>query len=89
MASQWKARVQRTTITISSADKQTGLRGSGTVITFPGFLKLYEEGKDDTPDEKDGPTLPAVNAGDALNVEKIAPGNTLPSRRRATAKPRL
>ena len=74
MASQMEsARVQRTTITISSADKQTGLRGSGTVITFPGFLKLYEEGKDDTPDEKDGPTLPAVNAGDALSVEKIAP----------------
>ena len=36
-------------------------------------MKLYEEGKDDTPDEKDGPTLPAVNAGDALNIEKIAP----------------
>ena len=38
MASQMEsARVQRTTITISSADKQTGLRGSGTVITFQGF----------------------------------------------------
>ena len=36
-------------------------------------LKLYEEGRDDTPDEKDGPTLPAVNAGDALSVDKIAP----------------
>ena len=36
-------------------------------------MKLYEEGRDDTQDEKDGPTLPAVNADDALSVEKIAP----------------
>ena len=60
MASQMEnARVQRTTISISSADGLTGLRASGTVVTFAGFLKLYEEGKDDEADEKDGPRLPA------------------------------
>ena len=62
MASQMEnARVQRTTISISGADGLTGLRASGTVITFSGFLKLYEEGKDDEADEKYGPRLPQVN----------------------------
>ncbi len=74
MASQMEsARVQRTTITISSQDHLTGLRASGTVITFAGFLKLYEEGKDDSDDEKDGPNLPQVSAGEALTVSKISP----------------
>ena len=74
MASQMEnARVQRTTITISGADGLTGLRASGTVITFSGFLKLYEEGKDDEADEKDGPRLPQVNEGEKLDVFKISP----------------
>lgn len=74
MASQMEnARVQRTTITISGADGVTGLRASGTVITFSGFLKLYEEGKDDEADQKDGPRLPQVNEGEAVNVAKISP----------------
>ena len=74
MASQMEnARVQRTSITISGADGVTGLRASGTVITFAGFLKLYEEGKDDEADQKDGPRLPQVNEGEAVNVAKISP----------------
>ena len=74
MASQMEnARVQRTTITISSEDRLTGLRASGTVITFAGFLKLYEEGKDDGEEEKDDPTLPQVSEGETLSVQKISP----------------
>jgi DNA topoisomerase-1 len=74
MASQMEnARVQRTTITISGADGVTGLRASGTIVTFSGFLKLYEEGKDDEGDEKDGPRLPQVSEGEALDVFKISP----------------
>lgn len=74
MASQMEnARVQRTTISIEGADGLTGLRASGTVVTFSGFLKLYEEGKDDEGDEKDGPRLPQVAEGEALDVFKISP----------------
>ncbi|MGB2448986.1 MAG: type I DNA topoisomerase, partial [Parvibaculales bacterium] len=74
MASQMEnARVQRTTISISGADGLTGLRASGTVVTFASFLKLYEEGKDDEADEKDGPRLPQVNKGEKLSVFKISP----------------
>ena len=67
------ARVERTTIDISSQDAKTGLRASGTVITFPGFLAVYEEGRDEEPEEKDGPTLPQVNEGDALQTKLISP----------------
>ena len=74
MASQMEnARVQRTTISIEGADGLTGLRASGTVVTFSGFLKLYEEGKDDEGEEKDGPRLPQVAEGESLDVFKISP----------------
>ena len=69
MASQMEnARVQRTTISISGADGLTGLRASGTVITFAGFLKLYEEGKDDEADEKDGPRSASQRRRKTLRV---------------------
>ena len=74
MASQMEnARVQRTTISIIGEDKLTALRASGTIVTFSGFLKLYEEGKDDEADEKDGPRLPQVAEGERLDVFKISP----------------
>ena len=74
MASQMEnARLQRTTINIASRDGQTGLRATGSVVTFAGFLKLYEEGRDDTKDEKEDPRLPAVQQGEALSVFKISP----------------
>lgn len=74
MASQMEnARVERTTIELEEPSGQTRLRASGTVITFPGFLKLYEEGKDDQKEESDDPRLPKVESGEALNVQKVSP----------------
>jgi DNA topoisomerase I len=63
VASQMEAaRIERTTIDIDSADGQTGLRATGQVVLFPGYLALYEEGKDDAADEESG-RLPQVQAG--------------------------
>jgi DNA topoisomerase-1 len=63
VASQMEAaRIERTTIEIESADAQTGLRATGQVVLFPGYLALYEEGKDDAADEESG-RLPQVQAG--------------------------
>ncbi len=74
MASQMEnARVERTTIELEEPSGQTRLRASGTVITFPGFLKLYEEGKDDQKEEDNDPRLPQVESGEALNVQKVSP----------------
>ena len=75
MASQMEnARVQRTTIDITDESEATGLRASGTVITFSGFLKLYEEGKDDEKsDKEEEQTLPQVTEGMPLDLYKVSP----------------
>ncbi len=57
------AELESTTIEILSKDKQTGLRATGSVITFDGFLKLYEEGKDDNDKDEKNAILPKVIAG--------------------------
>ncbi len=68
MASQMEqARVENTTINLFTADKQTSLRATGQVVTFDGFMAVYEEGKDDTDDEEGG-RLPMVQAGTIADV---------------------
>ena len=67
------AEIERTTaeIEIVGADDVTyGLRATGQVIRFDGFLKLYEEGADDV-DSEDGSRLPLLAKGDALETRKI------------------
>ncbi len=59
------ARLERTTVEIASADDKVGMRATGQVVKFDGFLKVYEEGKDDAEDE-DARILPAMAANDAL-----------------------
>ncbi|MGH6910408.1 MAG: type I DNA topoisomerase, partial [Phenylobacterium sp.] len=56
------ARIERTTIDLDSADGKTGLRASGQVVLFDGYLKVYEEGRDDADDEESG-RLPQVTQG--------------------------
>jgi len=55
-----------------SGARQAGLRASGTVIRFPGFMKLYIEGLDDQDEEKEG-LLPAMNEGAPLKQHEIIP----------------
>jgi DNA topoisomerase-1 len=71
MASQMEqARVEKTVIEIESSDGQTGLRATGEVITFDGYLAVYEEGRDETPgDDEEGGRLPAVVEGAGAKVE--------------------
>jgi DNA topoisomerase-1 len=49
-----------------------GLRAAGTVIRFPGFMKLYIEGLDDQDEEKEG-LLPTMTEGAALKLHEILP----------------
>ena len=66
-------------------------RATGSVLKFDGFLKVYQEGKDQT-DEEDEEVkhrLPAVTEGEHLRFKRPASrSSTSPSRRRATTKPR-
>jgi DNA topoisomerase-1 len=64
MASQMaSARMERTTVDLLDGTGQTGLRATGQVMKFPGFLTVYEEGLDDS-DSEDGAILPAMAVGD-------------------------
>jgi len=56
------ARIERTTIDLESQDGKTGLRATGTVVLFDGYLAVYEEGRDDADDEEGG-RLPQVKEG--------------------------
>ncbi len=71
LASQMEsARIERTTVDLSTPDGRTGLRATGQVILFDGYLKVYEEGRDD-PEDEDGGRLPQLNAGAAAEVRKV------------------
>ncbi len=69
------ARLDRTTVEIETPDGQTGLRATGQVVAFDGFIAVYEEGRDDRPrggeDEDDATRLPALKEGAAAKVEAI------------------
>lgn len=58
------ARLERTTVELTDATGQTGLRATGQVVLFPGYLALYEEGTDDSEDD-DAKRLPRMNEGAA------------------------
>ncbi|MBO6827404.1 MAG: type I DNA topoisomerase, partial [Sneathiella sp.] len=64
------AELERTTVEFADGAGQT-LRATGSVVRFSGFLKLYEEGLDDSTDEKDGKRLPAVEEGEIMNTLEV------------------
>jgi len=69
------AEVDRTTVDIDTHGKdgtRYTFRATGQVITFDGFLKLYEEGRDDDKDE-DSARLPALTEGETVKVKAIEP----------------
>jgi DNA topoisomerase I len=65
------AEVERTTaeIVAQAAGRGLELRATGTVITFDGFLSLYQEGKDDESDDEGG-RLPPLAAHDPLDARE-------------------
>jgi DNA topoisomerase I len=66
------ADLERTSVDIvaEAGARRIDLRASGQVVRFDGFLKLYQEGRDD-PDEEDAGRLPPMRVGDPLTKEKI------------------
>ena len=66
------ARMERTTVEIGSADAQIGLRANGQVMLFDGFLKVYDQGRDDEEDE-DSRRLPLIEEGEAASKRGITP----------------
>ncbi len=64
------AQIERTTIDFVDDAGQT-LRATGSVVRFAGFLKLYEEGRDDAEDDDDGKRLPAIEAGAKVDTDIV------------------
>ncbi|HEY6916118.1 MAG TPA: DNA topoisomerase, partial [Allosphingosinicella sp.] len=71
MASQMaSARLERTTVEMEDGTGQTALRATGQVVLFPGFMALYEEGRDDEQDEESR-RLPRMGAGDQPHKKSV------------------
>jgi DNA topoisomerase-1 len=66
------AELERTTVDIlaEAGARKLDFRATGQVVRFPGFLALYQEGRDDEEDE-DGGRLPAMSEGERLRKERI------------------
>ncbi|WP_435311472.1 type I DNA topoisomerase [Primorskyibacter sedentarius] len=58
------ARMERTTVIVASQDGQVELRATGQVVLFDGFLRVYEEGRDDVAGDDDDKRLPQVHQGE-------------------------
>ena len=72
------ALLDMTTIDIEASGTPTGkvyeFRVTGSVLKFPGFRRLYLEGKDDAAEsDDDESTLPNLNEGEALKSLLITP----------------
>ena len=68
------ARMERTTVDIASDDQQIELRATGQVVMFDGFMRVYEEGRDDqVVDDEDGKRLPQIMQGEAMAKNAVSP----------------
>ena len=69
------AEFERTTVDIDAArgGKSIGLRATGSVMIFEGFIKAYMEGSDDVADDDDDGRLPQINTGEDLERRKVTP----------------
>ena len=71
LASQMEsAEQERTTVTLASDNGRVVMRATGTVTVFDGFLKLYQEGRDDDGDGEDG-RLPKLGQGDRPKLDDV------------------
>ncbi|MBN9787600.1 type I DNA topoisomerase [Pseudonocardia sp. TMWB2A] len=59
------AQLERTVVEMANGTGQHVLRATGQVVKFPGFMALYEEGRDDKGEDEDGALLPILREGDA------------------------
>ena len=67
------ARIERATIDIAPPDRTCVLRATGSITLFDGFLRLYQEGRDDQSDSDEDHSLPNIVQGDALNRGTVTP----------------
>src|SRR5579862_1597301 len=64
--------LDQVSVDVHGAAGRAAFRATGSVVQFDGFLKLYQEGRDDAEDE-DGKRLPALADRDALDRLDVRP----------------
>ena len=73
------AEIDRVSVDISSDDGRVGLRASGSTVAFDGFLRVYQEGRDDARRDNDNGlddderALPQVAAGEPMALAGVTP----------------
>ncbi|THH37246.1 type I DNA topoisomerase [Aliishimia ponticola] len=67
------ARMERTTVEIGSDDGEVGLRATGQVMLFDGFMRVYEEGRDDEVVDDDDKRLPQISEGEPAEKRGVTP----------------
>jgi len=67
------AKLERTSVDIQSPDKEVILRANGQVVLFEGFLKVYEESRDDVEQSDDENRLPQMSKGESIEKLSIDP----------------
>jgi DNA topoisomerase-1 len=61
-------------VDVGSPDRQVALRATGSVLRFDGFLKLYQEGRDDEAEDEAGERrLPPVTEAEPLARREVTP----------------
>ena len=65
------ARMERTVVDLTSPDAQVILRATGQVVLFDGFLKVYDEGRDE--EGEDDARLPQIHQNEPVEKRKVAP----------------
>ena len=60
-------------IDIAASDVKDTFRATGSVVTFDGFLKLYQEGRDEPSEDEEGKELPRVSEKDSMPRKQIQP----------------
>ena len=67
------AELERTTVDIAAktGTRVIDLRATGQVVKFDGFLTLYQEGQDETPEDEESRRLPAMSQDETLTKQAI------------------
>ncbi len=68
------AALEQVGIDFASQDNGVGLRATGSIITFDGFLRLYREDRDEPAEDEEGSgILPQMAEGENVSREAIKP----------------
>ncbi|MGE5271654.1 MAG: type I DNA topoisomerase, partial [Thiohalocapsa sp.] len=67
------ALLDQVSVDIADPSGKVRLHATGSVVVFDGFLKLYQESRDDAAEEEEGRRLPAMRDGERLQRGTVSP----------------